>query len=92
MAMAQRTADEGPALDAEIAAYSKMKPDLEKHHNGKWVVIKDGKLEGSFDEFDTAARAAVEKFGRGPYLIRQVGAPPVQLGSSSLYRVMTPAE
>lgn len=92
MAMAQRKADEpGPGLDAEIAAYARMKPELEKHHNGKWVVIKDGKLAGAFDEFDTAARVAVERFGRGPYLIRQVGAPNVDIPVSAFYRHFEPA-
>ena len=59
----------------EIEAYEQMRADLEKHHMGKHVIIKDGKLIGAFDTFDAAARDALQRFGRGPYLIRQVGSP-----------------
>jgi len=73
-------------LDREIAAFDALKPTLEMHHLGKFVVIKDGKLAGAFDTLDTAAVFAVSRYGRGPYLIRQVGAPPVHLPASVLYR------
>jgi hypothetical protein len=59
----------------EIEAFEQMRDDLEKHHMGKHVVIKGGELQGAFDTFDTAARDALQKFGRGPFLIRQVGGP-----------------
>lgn len=60
-------------LDQEIAAFEADSARLESHHMGKWVVFKGGSLQGTFDAFDGAARFAVEKFGRGPYLIREVG-------------------
>ena len=41
---------------------------------------------GVYDAFETAAKEAVGHFGRGPYLIRQVGAPPVVLPASVMYR------
>ena len=72
-------------ITQEIAAFTKMKDDLEKKHMGKWVIIHDGKLEGTFEAFEGAAEKAVEKFGAGPYLIRQVGAPPVRLPASVMY-------
>lgn len=59
----------------EIDAFNAMRGDLEKHHMGKHVIIKDGKLQGAFDTFDAAAREAIQRFGKGPYLIRQVGSP-----------------
>lgn len=59
----------------EIEAYQRMRGELEKHHMGKHVVIKNGELQGAFDTFDAAARDALQRFGVGPYLIRQVGAP-----------------
>ena len=61
-------------IHREIEAYEAMKDDLEKHHYGKWVVIKDGKLEGTYDTFLTATEEAIERFGNELYLIRQVGA------------------
>ena len=76
-------------IKTEIEAYERMRAELEKTHAGKFVVIKDGVLIGAWDTLDTAAAEAVMRFGRGPYLIRQVGAPPPNLPASVLFR--TPA-
>ncbi len=73
-------------LDRELEAFENMKPELETHHLRKWVVIRGAELVGSFDTLNTAATEAVRRFGRGPYLIRQVGAPPASLPASVLYR------
>jgi hypothetical protein len=62
-------------IQREIDAYDAMRAELEAHHMGKHVIIKDGRLVGTFDTFDAAAREAVQRFGRTPFLIRQVGAP-----------------
>lgn len=72
-------------IDHELAAYQTMQADLEAHHMGEWVVIHDGKLIGTYDTFEVAASQAVKRFGRGPYLIRQIGAPPVTLPASVMY-------
>ena len=66
--------DEQRALIAEeIAAYEKMRDDLEANHLNQWVVIYKGDLIGTYLDFQEAAAEAVQRFGRGPYLIRQVG-------------------
>jgi hypothetical protein len=71
----------------ELAAYEKMREKLESDGlTGSWVLIHGGELVGTYDSFETAAAEAVAKFGRGPYLIRQVGAPPVTLPASVMYR------
>jgi hypothetical protein len=70
------------SLDMELAAYEKLRPDLEAHHMGKWVLVHDEKLISVYDSFEKAATDAVAQFGRGPYLIRQVGAPPVTIPAS----------
>lgn len=72
-------------LSEEIAAYEAMRADLEAKVLGKWVVVHDRALFGTFDTLEQAAEAAVAKFGRGPYLIRQVGAPSITLPASVLY-------
>jgi hypothetical protein len=72
-------------LNQEIVAYEKMQNSLEVKHTGKWVVIHDGTLIAVYDFFEAAANDAVEKFGRGPFLIRQVGAPPMTLPASVMY-------
>lgn len=74
-------------LDQEISAYEGMSAELEAHHMGKWVLIHDLKLVAIFDSFESAAKKAVRQFGRGPYLIRQVGAPPLTLPASVMCRV-----
>ncbi len=74
------------ALSKEIAAYRRMRNIVEADHLGEWVLVHDEQLVSSFDSFEAAAQVAIERFGRGPYLIRQVGAPPLTLPASLLYR------
>lgn len=72
-------------VQAEIAAYEKMRPELEAKHMGKWVLLHDLQLVAIYDTFEAAAEAAVSQFGRDTYLIRQVGAPPIILPASVMY-------
>jgi hypothetical protein len=72
-------------LKDEIAAYDAMRGELETEHLGKWALVHDKLLVGTFDSLEQAAEQAVRRFGRGPYLIRQIGAPPVTLPASVLY-------
>ncbi len=72
-------------LDDEIAAYEAQRAELEASHLGKWAVLHNCKLTGAFDDFQSAAMEAVRRFGRGPYLIRQIGAPPATLPVSVAY-------
>ena len=73
-------------LKQEIVAFEQMRDDLETEYPGKWVVVRDQQLIGTYDSFEIAANDAVRQFGRGPYLIRQVGAGPMTLPASVLYR------
>lgn len=72
-------------LTDEIAAYELMRAELESSHLGKWALVHDKNLIGIFDSVEAAAEQAVQKFGRGPYLIRQIGAPPITLPASVMY-------
>lgn len=74
------------SLKKEIAAYENMRSDLEIDHFGEWVLVHDEELVGTYESFEAAAIEAVPRFGRGPYLIRQIGAPPITLPASVLYR------
>jgi hypothetical protein len=76
------TSEDG--ITADIKAYEKMLPTLEDNV-GKWVLIHREKLEGTFNTSEEAAAEAVKRFGRGPFLIRQIGAPPVVLPASVMY-------
>lgn len=75
-------------LRDDIAAYDTMRADLESDCLGQWVLFHNQRLEGKFDSFDKAARDAVHRFGRGPYLIRQVGAGSITLPASVMYHPM----
>ncbi len=61
-------------LDPEITAFEDHIAELRVHHMGKFVVFHGGELHGAYDTFDTAFRAATQKFGSTPFLVRQVGA------------------
>jgi hypothetical protein len=74
-------------LDNEIAAYETMRASLENHYMGQWVLVFGGKLEGVYHSFEVAAGDAVARHGRGPYLIRQVGAPPMTMPASVMYNL-----
>ena len=75
-------------LRDDIAAYDAMRLDLESSSLGKWVVFHNKELIATFDSFDEAAKEAVRRFGRGPYLIRQIGAPAITLPASVLYQTV----
>jgi hypothetical protein len=59
-------------LDNEIEAYEKMQNFLKEHYLGKFVIIFQGRLFGSYDTFENAAETAVSQIGNEVYLIRQV--------------------
>ena len=75
------------ALSDEIAAYERMRNDLEADHFGRWALVHQEELIGTYDSFESAADEAVERFGEGPYLIRQVGILAPSLPASVLYRL-----
>ena len=72
-------------LDQEIAAYEARREELEAQSIGKWVIVFNREFIGFYDSFELAAEDAVRRFGRGPYLIRQIGAPPITLPASVMY-------
>ena len=74
-------------LTKEIKAYELQQENLEAQHTGRWVLFYQEKLINVYDSFEVAAEDAVRKFGFGPYLIRRVGAPPITLSASIMYRV-----
>ena len=72
-------------IDSELAAFEGMRAELEAQHMGQWVLIYNRDLIGTFSSFESAAQEAVAKFGRGPYLIKQVGASSLTLSTSVMY-------
>ncbi len=74
------------ALETEIQAYETRRGELEAQHKGKFVVFHGEELIGVYDTVEAAAEEAIRRFGRGPYLIREVGGPPISLPASVMYR------
>jgi hypothetical protein len=74
-----------PNVRDNIAEYEARLPELEADYLGKWVLFYDLKLVDVFDSFDAAARVAVTRFGKGPYLIRRVGVRSVTLPASVMF-------
>ncbi len=73
-------------LKDDIAAFERMRETLEAQHFKAWAVFHKGQFEGVFPDFESAAQSAVDRFDRGPYLIRQVGAGPIQLPGGMIFR------
>ena len=73
-------------LTREIAAYEGMRTKLEADHRMRWAVVHAEELVGIYGTFESAAYDAMQRFGRGPYLIRQIGAPPMHLPASVSYQ------
>ncbi|MDE2134277.1 MAG: hypothetical protein KGM97_01270 [Alphaproteobacteria bacterium] len=72
-------------LDTEIRAFDQKREELERTYPNKFVVFKGDLFVGAWDTLDAAAAEAVRRYGRGPYLIRQVGAPPPAVPASVLF-------
>ena len=72
-------------LDTEIAAYESKQAELEREHTGQWVLVHQRDVVAFFNSFEAAATEAVNRFGRGPYLIRQIGAKPMVMPASAMY-------
>ena len=72
------------ALSRETALYERRKAEFERKHQWEWVVVHGEDVVGFYSDFQHAAGVAVERFGRGPYLIRQIGVPGQALPASVL--------
>lgn len=66
-------------LATEMDAYERMRPELESNHHLKWVVFHGEEFLGAYDSLEDAAHQAHVKVGDGPYLIKEVGVPPMEL-------------
>jgi hypothetical protein len=77
---------ENETLSQELAAFESRRTELEATYPFKFVVFKGADFVGAWDTLDSAAAQAVLRFGRGPYLIRQVGVPAATLPASVLFR------
>lgn len=59
-------------LEKELGFFSSIKGDLLKNHRGKFVLIHGTEFAGAFDTGENAYEQGVARFGREPFLIKQV--------------------
>lgn len=59
-------------LEKELATYEKMKAELLKTYDGKFVVIHGEEFCGAFDAAENAYTEGVKRFGREPFLMKKV--------------------
>jgi len=62
-------------LDADIAAFEKLREELERIHLDQFALFFEGKFLGVYPDFDSAGRAALAKSKSGPFFIQQIGSP-----------------
>ena len=74
-------------LSCQIKVYEERRGELEVDYSGKWVVFHGGYLVNVYNTFTETIEDAVKQFGRGPYLIRQVGQGPAALPIATLYEL-----
>lgn len=60
------------ALETEIAAFARMKPDLLKAYDGKFALMHANDFLGAFDSAENAYAEGVKQFGREPFLVRRI--------------------
>ena len=59
-------------LERELKAFEKMLPKLLLSDKGKFALVFDGKLLGTFTSKEDALKFGIEKVGNEEFLIRQI--------------------
>ncbi len=62
-------------LDADIAAFEKLREELERTHPDQFALFFEGKFVGVYPDFDSAGRTALSLSRKGPFFIQQIGSP-----------------
>lgn len=62
-------------LDADIAAFEKVREELERTHLDQFALFFGGKFVGVYPDFDSAGRTALSLSRKGPFFIQQIGSP-----------------
>ncbi len=71
-------------LASELQFYEEHRESLANDHPGRFLLIHDSALHGSFDTLDGALAAGFSKFGSKPFLARRAGEDAMELSAPSL--------
>lgn len=72
-------------LEKDLQFFKKNKTEYLRVYEGKYLLIKNHTLIGSFDNEEAAYKTSLEKFGNEPILIKQVLKNEDTVSISSLY-------
>ncbi len=64
------------SFEDDIQYYHCIKKDLAKHHNGKYVLIKNQTNIGIFSSFEDAHKEALRRFGNTDVVIAHIETNP----------------
>jgi len=68
-------------LDREIAAFERLRNELERAHAGKFAFVQGTDLIGTVDTFETAAGEGLRRFPDAEFLVREIGSAPPKLSA-----------
>jgi hypothetical protein len=71
-------------LDAERQYFEQHREELLRQYPGKFVVIKEDELLGSFDNIQDALGAGARQFGMSPFLVRRTDERPQEISIPAL--------
>ena len=61
-------------LRSEIEFFEQIRPELLAHHTGKFALIKERNLIGTYTKVEEAYADGVKRFGNVPMLIKEIRA------------------
>ena len=71
------------SLTTAKATFERERPNLESvHSSSDWVLVHDDEITLVSPSFEEVAELAIQEFGKGPYLIRQIRREPLRLSAS----------
>ena len=59
-------------LEKELSVYEEKKSELLKYAKGKFVLIKNSEVIGTYDTQNDAIKVGIDKFGNSPFLVKKV--------------------
>jgi hypothetical protein len=71
-------------LDTERQYFEQHRGELLRQYPGKFVVIKEDELLGSFDNIQDALGAGARQFGMSPFLVRRTDESPQEISIPAL--------
>ncbi len=60
------------ALEAEVRTYRAHRAELLKEARGKWALVHDAQILGTYDTQMDAINAGYAKLGNVPFLVKQI--------------------